>query len=324
VVLKNISAFKIVYEKHSQQIYDYAVILAAKEIGRRAEVFPKKCKFSFNKIVDLKFIPVSSQLPFRPWQITNGADIIRDLQQSGFHYDNIKPHEDINCKYYALEKQISTKLCTIAVAIPDETKSLVDAVLFSVNKNPKVLFNKKFPEKYLAEVREFIRINEKTLKNYWDGTYCSADLFENLKTHQGYWFIERAFIGTFKSNNEELKVYVWANEDEKVRIINVTKHYEAEINILDFKGSYYNQKRGKHIALKKVHIDNFKKFLNSEATHEMNNKEKLFFIWSFINSNVNHRRVLKGLKELPNSVKAKVDNYEKLVEHIETIVNKKA
>lgn len=169
-----------------QPLFADAVCRASVRIGRRHQVFPEKSPYSLRQIMNVNFIPRRKALPFSAYQVRSGKDIQSDWIEAGFHTSDISPAQSgLPVYVWALEKIISQNYCAIAVSTSRRTRkprpSYDGAVIVSVSKNPRILFNGRLPPNDWASVRKFIRNNAAALRDYWRWKIDTPTLYQKLR-----------------------------------------------------------------------------------------------------------------------------------------------
>lgn len=166
------------------EVYPEARLFASKGIGRRMEVLPTDCPYSFKKIIDHRFIPESEHIPLEPYQAKSGAEIWADWEESGFHVSDIVQRQSgLPMIIWAVEKIISKNICAIAVNRYHHSfkkARIMDAVLVSVLPKPRVLFGGELAERDLRIVQRFIRQNADAIRRHWRGDTSTAGLYDEL------------------------------------------------------------------------------------------------------------------------------------------------
>jgi hypothetical protein len=276
-------------EAELPRIYEFASVIAAYGIARRAEVMPKKCPYTFKQILSPKFLPKEESIPFKSWQPKNGLEILSDIGESGFHISRLqKKKTKLPMQVWALEKFISNRICTIAVARSHKNKvNIGDAVLVSVSKSPRIIDGSSLKEKDWIAVKKFIQNNIGALRRHWNGKTSTIDLLEELNDVHGRPIIERAHIGKFRSKHDHLEVWVWKGYCDKptFRLKNLTRKYEAILRVenQEVERFYHESNRLKRVP--KEDMAAMKKFFSSQSklSPKITNWEALCMAWRSVN-----------------------------------------
>lgn len=257
-LLRNYDHAKQRYKRAESKIYRAAIKGASRTMLRREAVFPKRCPFTLRQVVGKDPAPPKKELPFRSWQIRNAEDLFSEWFGCGPYLEEIRPRENLKCRYFLLSKGVSNKKCTIIVVPPSKGSSVRNGVLWSVNNQPKILCGKSFPKKHFNDVQNFIRVNYSFLRNYWRNPALATEIIYKLKGPDGRYLIDRENLGSFTSRGETFSV---SNSSSRFYCLISAKGYEGRIEKRTLRGEYFSDSKVKWLSLRKSVIDDFKLFI---------------------------------------------------------------
>jgi len=175
---------KIAIERYSDSVF-----YASERMGRRPEVFPKPDPRLGVKLFNPRHIPKAEAIQIRSWQPRNGADIIADYTESGFHLTALrKSVTGLPMTVWALERIVSKDHCALLVGRrfkqPKTRSEIKDAVLMSIDPKPAVLSGGTLSKSEELAAAKFIALNRTLLRDHWLGedNASSYDLIKRLKS----------------------------------------------------------------------------------------------------------------------------------------------
>lgn len=167
------------------EVYPKARDRAAKACARRWEAFPESCPFTADELLWPDFLPAPEELPFAPYQVESGDDLVRDYAEAGFFLTQMtQDTTGLPVMAWAMTWPVSKRWCTVVMGSTRKrwpAARLCEGKLFYVGKRPRPLEGSPYPRSYESPAKTFIEKNRTPLRAHWRGDIDSGELLASLR-----------------------------------------------------------------------------------------------------------------------------------------------